>query len=255
MNSVRMTGTAVRQPELRYTPGGLAVLTVDIGGVQHLLSHEGEKIETTFYQRFTCFGGVAEVHANADVGTAFAVVGGLDYQSWQDGDKTRNDLRIKGLRVKRIAAGEVVFDRKKQPLLVGALNDVTIEGNLTRDADLRQTTNSSTNVSNFTVAVNERYPDKQGKEVEKVHYVDVTTWREVAEMTGTFKKGDPVFAFGRLVTNPWTDSEGKQGYSTKVEAANAYKIEYKTDSLKPSVAQVAAASKLEEEFPDEDLPF
>ena len=50
-----------------------------------------------------------------------------------------------------------------------------IAGNLTRDPELRTTTNGST-VCSFSVAVNRTYRDANGEQKEEVSYIDCSAW-------------------------------------------------------------------------------
>ena len=79
-------------------------------------------------------------------------------------------------------------------------NQVTIGGRITQDLELKSTTNG-TPVLNFSIAINE----KRGEE-ERTVFVDITTWKDVAENTAKYmKKGQPVLVSGRLSQDTWED--------------------------------------------------
>ena len=59
------------------------------------------------------------------------------------------------------------------------LNHITLIGRLTRDPDHRFTS-SGTPVTNFTIAVERNYKNKDG-EIE-VDYIKIVTWRKLAEI-------------------------------------------------------------------------
>lgn len=92
-----------------------------------------------------------------------------------------------------------------------SLNDVKIVGRLTKDPELRFTTQGAA-VCRFRVAVGRSYKDRNSNEWrEEVAYVPCTVWRETAERCGSrLKKGSPVFIEGRLKTKEWQTKEGQK---------------------------------------------
>ncbi len=272
LNSIFLAGTLTQKPELRYTPGGLAILEMNLGGNDHVLGDDDQLRELAWYHRATVFGAAAESLVNQlDIGTPVFIEGRLDYRSWENQEgQRRSALDVKALRVEILTYGPrkgdpTVTDVRGQHRLRNALNEVMIIGNLTRDAELRYTPSGSA-VTRFSVAVNERYRDRGGQDQERTHYVDVNVWRELAEACGELQKGDPVFVQGRLVNDSWTDKEGNKRYTTRIEGS---RVEYLTRGpgaggagTRPEqpekVAQGAQTRQLDidEEFPpEEDLPF
>lgn len=270
LNSIYLVGTLTQAPELRYTPGGLAILELNLGGNDHVIGDDGQARDLAWYHRATVFAAAAEALANQlEAGTPVFVEGALNYRSWesQDGQR-RSSLDVKALRVEVLGFGPrkgetTVTDSRGQHRIKDALNEVLLIGNLTRDAELRYTPSGSA-VTRFSVAVNERFRDRSGAEQERTHYVDVNVWRELAEACGELAKGDPVFVIGRLVNDNWTDQEGNKRYTTRVEGS---RVEFLTrgpgmggagtrpESSKPRSAQ-ASRLDIDEEFPpEEDLPF
>ncbi len=279
LNSIQLAGTLTQAPELRYTPGGLAILEMNLGGNDHVLGDDGQMRDLAWYHRVSVFGNAAESLANqVSEGTPVFIDGAIDYRSWdgQDGQR-RNALNVKALRVEVMTFGarkgeQTVIDSRGQHRLKQALNEVKLIGNLTRDAELRYTPSGSA-VTRFSMAVNERYRDRSGADQEKTHYVDVNVWRDLAEGCAELRKGDPVFVIGRLVNDSWTDQEGNRRYTTRVEGS---RVEFLTRGPGQSggtspqasapgqrpAAQPAQASQpsqaldIDEEFPpEEDLPF
>ena len=78
-------------------------------------------------------------------------------------------------------------------------------GNLTRDPEVR-TIPSGMTVCEITLAVNEKYKDK-----ETVSFVDVTVWGKQAETLARWKKkGEPLLVEGKLRQESWTDKQTGQ---------------------------------------------
>jgi single-strand DNA-binding protein len=275
LNNVFLAGTLTQAPELRYTPGGLAILEMNLGGNDFVVGDDNQARDLAWYHRVTVFGAAAENLANqVQAGTPMFVEGALNYRSWEspEGQK-RSSIDIKAQRVEVLSFGtrkgeSTVIDTKGQHRLKNALNEVIVIGNLTRDAELRYTPSGSA-VTRFSIAVNERYRDKSGADQEKTHYIDVNVWRELAEGCGDLKKGDAIFAIGRLVNDSWTDQEGNKRYTTRVEGS---RVEFLTrgpaggsstrserpasSSAAPKSAPMSQKLDIDEEFPpEEELPF
>lgn len=82
------------------------------------------------------------------------------------------------------------------------LNTVIIDGNLTRDPELRQTQNSM--VCNLAIAVNYTYKDQK-----QVSYFNIETWGRLAETCNEYlRKGSKITVQGELRQKNWKDQEG-----------------------------------------------
>ena len=80
-----------------------------------------------------------------------------------------------------------------------------ITGNLTRDPELRSTTNG-TSVCSFSVAVNRVYRDSSGEQREEVSFFDCSAWGKLGETINQYaKKGSGVLVSGRLTQRSWDD--------------------------------------------------
>ena len=98
------------------------------------------------------------------------------------------------------------------------LNHVTLAGNLTRDPELRQVGTDKA-VVNFGLAVNRRWRNAAGEQVEEATFVDVEAWGRVAEVIGQYlKKGSPAYIEGRLKLDSWEDKDGQKRSRMKVVA-------------------------------------
>lgn len=283
LNSVLLAGTLTQAPELRYTPNGLAILELNLGGNDHVIGDDGKERDLAWYHRATVFGAQAESMSNqVEVGSPVFVEGRLNYRSWENQEgQRRSSIDVTANRVEVLTFGPrngttTVQDSKGQHRLVDAMNRVALIGNLTRDAELRYTPSGSA-VTRFSIAVNERFRDRSGNDQERTHFVDVTAWRELAEACSELGKGAPVFVTGRLVNDSWTDKDGNRRYTTRIEAE---RVEFMTrgPGSGQSAGQPAGGGKrstsrgkpgldideeaprsktdLDAEFPpEEDLPF
>lgn len=86
---------------------------------------------------------------------------------------------------------------------------VMLMGHLTRDPELRYTTNG-TPVCDIGLAVNHK---------DEASFFDVTFWDDRAETVQEyFQKGDAIFVEGRLVQDRWTTRDGQNRSKVKVVA-------------------------------------
>jgi single-strand DNA-binding protein len=103
------------------------------------------------------------------------------------------------------------------------INLVMLTGNLTKDPVLR-TTSNGTAVSNFYIASNRKYKDKNGTWKEDVCYVGVVAWHQLADSCHQYlTKGSAVLIEGELQSRNWESEDGN--YRSIVEI-KAHKIQF-----------------------------
>src|SRR5947209_11980996 len=96
-----------------------------------------------------------------------------------------------------------------------SFNRVVLAGNLTRDPELRFTSNGIP-VCEFGLAVN-RVRSKS----EEVDFFDITAWRELGETIANYKKkGDPILVEGKLQYRTWEAQDGSKRSKVDVVADN-----------------------------------
>ena len=102
---------------------------------------------------------------------------------------------------------------------MASYNKVILMGNLTRDPEMRYIP-SGTAVTNFGLAMNERYTDRQtGEQKESACFVDVEAWGRQAEIANEYlSKGRPVFIEGALKFDSWETEDGSKRSRLSVRA-------------------------------------
>ena len=91
-----------------------------------------------------------------------------------------------------------------------------ITGNLTRDPELRTTTNGA-NVCTFSVAVNRTYKDASGEQKESVSFIDCSAWGKLGEMINQYaRKGTGVLVSGRLEQRSFDGKDGVRRSRTEI---------------------------------------
>jgi single-strand DNA-binding protein len=140
-----------------------------------------------------------------------------------------------------------------------SINKVLITGNLTRDAQLRQTNANSTPVLNFSVAVNDRRKNQQTGEYEDyANYVDCSVFGNRAVALEQFlKKGVKVAVEGKLRWSQWTDKDDptKKRSTLNVLADNVEFMSSRNHGDSAAPAPAASAPAVPASDYDDDVPF
>lgn len=130
---------------------------------------------------------------------------------------------------------------------MASFNRVVLVGNLTRDPEWRAA--GSSQVANFSIAVNRRWKGGDGNQKEEVTYVDVDAWGKLADIVRDhLKKGRPVLIEGYLKQERWDAADGKKMNRMKVVAEN---IQF----LGTPPGAGGNPNPEESEVPLEDVPF
>lgn len=157
---------------------------------------------------------------------------------------------------------------------MASYNRVILLGNLTRDPEMRYIP-SGTAVTNFGLAMSERYTDRQtGEQKENVCFVDVEAWGRQAEVANEYlSKGRPVFIEGSLKFDSWETEDGSKRNKLSVRAFRLQLIGGRRDEdemgggyadAQPAAASGQAASYQEAPAPEasdassetaDDIPF
>jgi len=97
------------------------------------------------------------------------------------------------------------------------LNRVELIGRLGRDVEYR-TMNSGDQVANFSLAVSEKYKDRDGQKQEKTEWISCVCFDERINkiLRQYVKKGDLIRFVGRFQTRKWQDNQGIDKYKTEV---------------------------------------
>jgi single-strand DNA-binding protein len=107
-----------------------------------------------------------------------------------------------------------------------ALNRVQLIGYLGKDPEIRYTPHGS-KVGTFSLAVTERWKNKDGEMKEATEWVNVESWGRLAEICQEYlHKGSLVYVEGRLKTDKYED-KGETKYYTKVVAARMQMLDRK----------------------------
>ncbi len=145
-------------------------------------------------------------------------------------------------------------------LRMPSINKILISGNLTDDPRTNILENG-THVANFRMASNQRYKARDGEWKDKTCFVDVVTWRQLAERVASrLHKGSPVMVEGELQYTQWNAQDGTKRSRVEILARSVQMLEKTGDSgSRPSYGDDPDESPRREasDEPDytDDIPF
>ena len=131
------------------------------------------------------------------------------------------------------------------------MNKVILQGRLTAKPELKSTANGIM-VSEFTVAWNEKYKEKETK-----CFMRCKAWQKTAEFLAMyFDRGQEILIEGKLVTEQW-ESEGKPQSRTicQVESVNFCGNKSQNAAPQEQPQQPTASTNFVEVAPEDELPF
>ena len=112
-----------------------------------------------------------------------------------------------------------------------SVNKVILVGNLTRDPELKQTTNGQSIVT-FGLATNREWVTKSTEKKSLAEYHNIAAWGRLAEICQNYlKKGKLVYVEGYLKTRSWDSPEGVKIFRTEIVATDMIMLDKRpTDS-------------------------
>jgi len=143
------------------------------------------------------------------------------------------------------------------------LNYCSFIGNVGRDPEIRTLTNE-TKLAKFSIAVTEKWKDKQGQAQERTEWIEITCFGALSNVIENYvKKGDKLFVAGKWHTSTWENDAGEKRSRTELNLRDMQMLGSKQQaaaapaSAAPASAPVstgpANAGTPEEEI--DDLPF
>jgi single-strand DNA-binding protein len=148
------------------------------------------------------------------------------------------------------------------------LNKAMLIGNLTRDPEVRSTTNGQP-VASFTVVTNYVWTDQAGQRQERAEFHNIVAWRRLADICRQYlHKGSKVYVDGRLQTRDWLAQDNTKRYRTELVADNLIMLDRAGSASGPFSAPTPEQSNdgepsleslpdnpSEEEIKIENIPF
>lgn len=136
------------------------------------------------------------------------------------------------------------------------VNKIIIVGNLGDDARTR--TVGDTTVASISVAVSERFKDRNGEVQEHTEWFSCELWN-AAGVAPYLKKGQQVYVEGQQRTDRWTDQDGEEHKAVKVRVQNLQLVGSRPQQREDRPAAVPQSrpriSPAELDTQDDDFPF
>lgn len=111
-----------------------------------------------------------------------------------------------------------------------SINKVILIGNLTRDAELKETTNGQP-ITTFGLATNRAWVTREGDRNSSSEFHECVAWGKLAEICSQFlTKGKLVYIEGYLKTRSWDTPEGVKRFRTEVVANDMIMLEKRKDN-------------------------
>jgi single-strand DNA-binding protein len=126
LNSVHIIGNCTRDPELRYTPTGVAVCDLGLAINRNYVTDDGQKKTDTTFVDVTLWAKTAElVSKYVKKGSPIFVDGRLQMDSWEDKQthQQRTRLKIIGESVQLLASRPQTQEQASEPTPSPALQE------------------------------------------------------------------------------------------------------------------------------------
>lgn len=113
------------------------------------------------------------------------------------------------------------------------LNQCQFIGRLGDNPQMR-TTQSGDVMATFSIAVSEKWNDKQGNRQEKTEWVNIQAFGRLAEIMGQYlQKGSQVFISGKLQSRKYTGQDGIERTATSILANQMQMLGSRQDGQQP----------------------
>ena len=132
------------------------------------------------------------------------------------------------------------------------MNKVVLIGRLTKDVEVRYTTNEKV-VAMFSLAVNRDFKNPKGE--YEADFFNIVMWGKPAELAGnTLKKGSKIAIDGRIQNRSYEAKDGTKRYITEI-VANGFEYLDKKEQAK-TMADMGTDVTKDAPFDDiNDIPF
>jgi len=151
------------------------------------------------------------------------------------------------------------------------INNTVLTGRLTKDADLRYTSNG-TAVGSFSIAVGRPFKNQAGE--SETDFINCVIWKKAAENFANFtRKGSLVGIEGRIQTRNYENQQGQRVYVTEIVVENFTLLESRSvteerprETSRPDANRTQTNSNYQSSDPfmsngkgidisDDDIPF
>ena len=111
-----------------------------------------------------------------------------------------------------------------------SVNKVILIGNLTRDPEMRETTNNQ-KIATFGLATNRQWVTSKGEQKSSAEFHECVAWAKLAEICEKYlRKGKLIYVEGYLKTRSWDTEEGVKKFKTEIVVEDMIMLDKRSDS-------------------------
>ena len=134
-----------------------------------------------------------------------------------------------------------------------SLNKVVLIGHLGRDPELKYTADG-TAYARFSLATSESFKNKEGKDVDRTEWHNITVWSKLAETCAQYlKKGARIYMEGKIRTYVDPKDDSKKYYG--IQMSEMIFLDHKKSDKPDGVKESAPDNFPPEPKGEDDLPF
>jgi len=250
LNRVHIIGYQTQPVEVRQTPGGASVTDLNLVVPYAFKSDSGEMLKGKGFHTVTLWGPMADVAGQyVKPGSQLFIAGRLQTDSWEDeqsGEK-RSKTKVVGMDMILLDPKDGQMSAPEgAPNVCNVVNNAEVIGNVTRDPEMRTTTNGQ-QVLTLGVATNERWKDKStGEDRDRSEFHNIVIWGDLAaEVARTIHKGNRVYVSGRVQTRSWETQNGSKRTTTEIISENICLLGISSPEVKDSVSASGASAPVQ----------
>lgn len=257
LNRVHLIGYQTQPILVRQTPSGTSVTDMNLVTPYRFRSDTEQWIEGKNFHAVTVWSAMADVVKQfVRPGAQVFVSGRLQTDTWEDpkSNEKRSKTKIVAMDLILLDPKDGQRELKSEHAFVSGLNQAFIIGNATRDPEMR-TTPSGQHVLTLGVATNDRWKERNsGESRERTEFHNVVVWGSLAEhVQAMIKKGQRVYAVGRVQTRSFETQAGVKRYTTEIIAESVVPLGIKDPTIQEYI-QTTAAPRTKGNASDEAPP-
>lgn len=141
-----------------------------------------------------------------------------------------------------------------------SVNSVTLIGRVGKDIEAKDVNGAK--CATFSLALSEKYKDRNGELQEHTEWLTIVTWRNIAEVCEKYvRKGDQICVLGKIRTRSY-EVNGEKRYVTEIIADRVELLGSKKESSEAPAPPPQAPARpkstplpMDDDDPSDDLPF
>lgn len=138
---------------------------------------------------------------------------------------------------------------------MASLNNCQFIGNVGNDPIIRYLPSGEA-VANISLAVSDKWKDKQGQKQEHTEWVRISFFGVLADVVGKYvHKGSLLYVSGQMRTRKWQDKEGQDRQTTEIRGDRMQMLDSKgVGQASQGRQRQNSAPPMPDDF-DPDIPF